>query len=262
MGRGEATREPALHVHEAGSPGSPGVVFLHGAGASGRMWAAHMARLAERFHCLAPDLPGFGQSNRLPPASLDETGELVARLIEERVPEQRAHVVGLSWGGGVTHALLGQRPELVDHAVIAFLGDMIGMDEEGRDQLRASSRRAFRAAFMEGFRSRPPSRVEAAATCPTLLVAGARETLVRPANAALATVMPHAAAVYVPGLGHGWLARRMDLHVDMVEAWLSGRDLPCELVAEPAATAATRRLLRELGREAGHADDRPAAQPR
>lgn len=282
-----------MYVHEAGSRGSPAVVFLHGAGASGRMWATHMVRLADRFYCLAPDLPGFGQSNRLPPASLDETRGLVAGLIEERVLERRAHVVGLSWGGGVIHALLGQHPELVDHAVIdgagllswrggvlvrlgitalspflhtrpviAFLGDMIGMDEEGRDQLRASSRRAFRAAFMEGFSSRPPSRVEAAAPCPTLLVAGQQESLIRPSNAALAAVMPHAVAVYAPELGHGWLARRTDLHVDMVEAWLEDRALPADLVPEPAAPPAEERLRRELGRETGRADDRPAAQPR
>jgi pimeloyl-ACP methyl ester carboxylesterase len=288
-----ATKERTMYVHEAGSPGSPAVVFLHGAGASGRMWAAHIARLADRFHCLAPDLPGFGQSNQLSPASLDETAELVATLIGERAPARRAHAVGLSWGGGVIHALLGRDPELLDRAVIdgagilswrggvlvqlgvtalspflhtrpviAFLGDMIGMDEEGRNQLRASSRRAFRAAFMEGFGSRPPSPIEAAAACPTLLVAGEREDLIRPSNAALAAAMPRAVAVYAPGLAHGWLARRVELHVDMVEAWLTGRDLPGELIPEHRWPAAEARLLRELGRDSGHAGDRPAAQPR
>jgi pimeloyl-ACP methyl ester carboxylesterase len=282
-----------MYVHEAGDPGSPAVVFLHGAGASGRMWAAHLARLTDRFHCLAPDLPGFGQSDRLPPATLAETAELTTGLIRERVPAGRAHVVGLSWGGATIHAMLGRHPELVDRAlidgagvlswrggvlvqlgvtamspflhtrpVIAFLGNMIGMDEEGRDQLRASSRRAFRAAFMEGFSSRPPSRVEAAAACPTLLVAGEKETLIRPANAALAAVMPHALARYAPGLGHGWLARRADLHVDMVEAWLTGQPLPSDLVPEPSWPAAEERLRRELGRDIRHGDDRPAAQPR
>lgn len=43
----------AMHVHESGDPGSPAVVFLHGAGASGLMWREHMAALPG-FHCLAP----------------------------------------------------------------------------------------------------------------------------------------------------------------------------------------------------------------
>jgi pimeloyl-ACP methyl ester carboxylesterase len=292
-GRQAVTTQRTMHVDEAGTPGTPAVVFLHGAGASGRMWREHVAALAGSFHCLAPDLPGFGRSNHLPPASLDQTADLIAGLIETRVPARRAHVVGLSWGGGVSHVLLGRRPELIDRAVIDgagvlswrggilvrlgvtamapflhtrpvvdFLGDMIGMDEEGRDELRASTRRAFRAAFMEGFSPRPPSPLEAAAACPTLLVAGEGEDLVRPSNAALAAVMTHAAAVYAPGLAHGWLARRVELHFRMVEAWLTGRELPSELAPEPPAPAAVERLIRELGKETGRADDRPAAQPR
>ena len=83
-----------MYVHESGTPGSPAVVFLHGAGASGRMWREHLAKLAG-FHCLAPDLPGFGRSNQLPFLSRTVTADLVAELIATRVPARRAHVVGL-----------------------------------------------------------------------------------------------------------------------------------------------------------------------
>lgn len=37
-----------MFVHESGDPRPPAVVFLHGAGASGAMWAGHAARLADR----------------------------------------------------------------------------------------------------------------------------------------------------------------------------------------------------------------------
>ena len=47
----------------------------------------------------------------------------------------------------------------------------------------------------------------------------------------------------------------------MVEAWLTGQELPAELVPEPPAPAAVERLLHELGEEAD-VDDRRAAQPR
>jgi pimeloyl-ACP methyl ester carboxylesterase len=53
------------YVHESGALGSPAVVFLHGAGVSGRMWREQMRHLSG-FYCLAPDFPGFGRSNRLP----------------------------------------------------------------------------------------------------------------------------------------------------------------------------------------------------
>jgi pimeloyl-ACP methyl ester carboxylesterase len=86
-----------LHVHESGTPGSPAIVFLHGVGNSGGMWASHRAGLTG-YHCLAPDLPGFGRSNRVPWRSRIHTAELVADLIAHRVPARRAHVVG-GWRG-------------------------------------------------------------------------------------------------------------------------------------------------------------------
>jgi hypothetical protein len=63
--------------------------------------------------------------------------------------------------------------------------------------------------------------------------------------------MPHATARFAPGLPHGWLAREPQLHVRMVEAWLTGQELPSELRPEPPSPAALERLLRELGDEAG-----------
>jgi pimeloyl-ACP methyl ester carboxylesterase len=264
-----------MHVRESGASGSDAVVFLHGAGASGRMWREHMARLTA-FHCLAPDLPGFGRSNRQACPSRTETADLVAELIETHVPTRRAHVVGLSWGGGVAHALLERHAHLVDRAVIdgagllawwgngpflagiavitpflhtrpviALLGSFIGMDEEGRDDLRAASPKAFRRAFVEGFHVQP-SHAEIEASCPTLLVAGESETVVRPSNAAQATLMTDAIAMYAPGGRHGWVARQTDLHIRMVETWLTGQELPSELMAEPPSPSALERMRREV----------------
>jgi pimeloyl-ACP methyl ester carboxylesterase len=281
-----------MYIHEAGTPGSPAVVFLHGAGASGLMWRHHLEGLSDRFHCLAPDLPGFGRSNQLPPLTIDETADAVVELIETRVPGRRAHVVGLSWGGGVTHRLLGRNPELVDRAVIdcagvltsrggslfllgitavspflhtppvvALFSRMIGMDEVGRADLRTASRRAFRRAFVEGFKG-GVSPVEMSAPCPTLLTAGETEGAIRPSNAAQAALMPHAAARYAPGVGHGWIGRRPELHVRMVDAWLTGRELPAELQPEAAWPAALERMRRELETERRRYGQQPAGQPR
>ena len=137
-------------------------------------------------------------------------------------------------------------PFLHTRPVIALFGGIIGMDEVGRDELRALSRRAFRCAFVEGFTPRPPFRVEIGVTCPTLLVAGEKEALIRTSNAALAAVMPHAVARFAPGLAHGWLARATELHVRMVEAWLTGQELPPELAPEPPSPEATLRLREAL----------------
>lgn len=53
---------------EAGDPADPDLVLLHGvhAAASNAEFHAVFEDLAERYHVLAPDLPGFGQSDRPP----------------------------------------------------------------------------------------------------------------------------------------------------------------------------------------------------
>jgi pimeloyl-ACP methyl ester carboxylesterase len=284
------TTPGGMYVHESGDPAAPTVVFLHGGGVSGRMWRDHMVRLT-RFHCLAPDLPGFGRSSHLPPRSRAETADVIAELIGSRAAAGRAHVVGLSWGGGVAHALLGRHPGLVDRVVIdgagvlpwwgnrpfllaitaispflhtrpvvAALAATVSMDEVGREDLRTASRRAFREAFVEGFKGGISSE-EAEAPSPTLLVAGEKERVVRESNAAQAALMPNAVARFAPGLGHGWLGRDLELHLRMVEAWLTDGELPSGLLPEPRSPAGEERMRRLLERTA-EAEAAPAASRR
>jgi pimeloyl-ACP methyl ester carboxylesterase len=282
-----------VHVHESGTPGTPAIVFVHGGGPDGRMWSLHLERLARTFHCLAPDLPGFGQSQQLAPLSLAQTADLLAELIATRVPARRAHVVGLSYGGSVVIALLERHPDRVDRAVVdgaavlptwggwgdrlvelgaiavspiidtgpvATLLGAVGLGELGRE-LRSASPRAFRRAYREGFTA-PLTRALLAAPCPTLFVAGEKEETVRASNAALAALMLHATARYLPGLSHAWFAWRHELHIQMVAAWFSGEALPAELTSEPPSPSAVERVLRLLPGPEPDAHERPGWQPR
>ena len=260
-----------MYVDESGTPGAPAIVFIHGAGQSGRIWAEHMERLTE-FHCLAADLPGFGHSNQLPAMSLAETADLLAELIEARIPTGRASVVGISSGGATIHHLLGRHPDRVERAIIdgapaypriraarrSFWSAMsmllhtrlwkpIMGDVWDPADLRDASRRAFRRTVAECFR--PFAVIDA--PCPTLLVAGEKETGpsdffidTRRSNAALAELMPTAEARFAPGLFHCWQLKAPDLHIRMVEAWVSGQELPSELRPEPAPPTATVERLR------------------
>ena len=268
-----------MYVEESGTPGSPAIVFIHGAGQSGREWHEHMARLPD-VHCLAPDLPGFGRSNQLPSASFSQTADLIAKLIEQRVPARRASVVGISSGGMIIHALLRRHPDRVERAIIdgtpvrarsrrlvalLFLlapfihtRPVLALNRDTHDpaDLRAASRRAFGRAIAECFRT--SATIDA--PCPTLLIAGEMEAGLqgadtRETNAALATLMPHGEAWYAPGLFHCWQRVTPDLHIRTVEAWVSGQALPTELRREPAPTpeaidrvrAMTRRGRRSVG---------------
>jgi pimeloyl-ACP methyl ester carboxylesterase len=278
-GRGNDLADEARgdwHLRESGDPGSPVVVFLHGAGLSGRMWADHMATLTN-FHCLAPDFPGCGMSNQIPWTSRNDAADHVAGLIKRRVPTGRAHVVGISLGGAVAHSLLARHSDLVDRvvidgsgvlpswnnrlfligiaaiapflhtrAVIAALSRSVGqIPEADRAEIRVASRRDFWRSYADALGTRA-TRAEVDAACTTLLVAGEKETVVRQSNAALAALMAHTTARFVPGLGHGWLGSRMDLHLAMVEAWLTRETVPNGLQPERPWPDAVRRLRREL----------------
>ncbi|MGH8295431.1 MAG: alpha/beta fold hydrolase [Steroidobacteraceae bacterium] len=52
-----------IFYREAGSPGAPKLLLLHGFPSASHMFRDLMPLLADRFHIVAPDLPGFGQSD-------------------------------------------------------------------------------------------------------------------------------------------------------------------------------------------------------
>jgi pimeloyl-ACP methyl ester carboxylesterase len=235
-----------------------------------------MARLSA-FHCLAPDFPGYGMSNRLRWTSSVDAADYVANLIASRIPAGHAHVVGISLGGAVAHTLLARHADVLDRviidgagilpwwgngpyllfiaaiapflhtqAVIGALSRSVGrIPESDQAELRVASRLAFLKSLADA-RGTRASRTEVRAVCPTLLVAGEKETAVRRSNAALAAVMPRAVARYVTGLGHGWLGTKMELHIDMVEAWLTTEQSPVALLAERPSPATASALPREL----------------
>ncbi|MBP0590191.1 alpha/beta hydrolase [Paraburkholderia sp. LEh10] len=52
-----------VFYREAGRPGAPKLLMLHGFPSSSHMFRDLIPLLSERFHIVAPDLPGFGQSD-------------------------------------------------------------------------------------------------------------------------------------------------------------------------------------------------------
>jgi pimeloyl-ACP methyl ester carboxylesterase len=90
----------------------PTIVFLHGTRLTGASWAAQVAALGERFHCLTPDLPGHGDAADIP-FTVEGAARRVAELIEREAHGGRAILVGLSLGGYVAMAAAADWPERV-----------------------------------------------------------------------------------------------------------------------------------------------------
>jgi haloalkane dehalogenase len=55
-----------LHYRVAGDPAAPPLLLLHQSPSSSAMYEAIMDRLADRYYLVAPDSPGFGNSDPLP----------------------------------------------------------------------------------------------------------------------------------------------------------------------------------------------------
>ena len=72
-----------VFYREAGAPGAPKLLLLHGFPTAGHMFRDLIPRLADRFHIVAPDLPGFGNSDMPNGANtFDRVAETIDRLTE------------------------------------------------------------------------------------------------------------------------------------------------------------------------------------
>src|SRR3972149_6916750 len=71
MIRDVVTVTPGVRIHYRRDGSGPGMVLLHGYPQTGHMWRKVMPALAERFTVVAPDLRGYGDSDR-PPAGYDK----------------------------------------------------------------------------------------------------------------------------------------------------------------------------------------------
>jgi pimeloyl-ACP methyl ester carboxylesterase len=165
-----------LRVAIAG--GGPPVVLLHGLFVDHSTWDGVAEALARDFHLVAPDLPGFGESEKPSPGrfsyGVDAFAEAIADLYAG-LGLGRAAVVGHALGGAVAMTLAARHPELVERLVLAApLCEPANFDLRSRIGLfplvggfvfkqlwsRASFRSFFRATMLASPGSVPPGRID------------------------------------------------------------------------------------------------------
>ena len=107
----------ALAYHRAGD--GPPLVLLHGGWSDGRAWRPQLTGLSDAFDVIAWDTPGCGGSDELPGRPmLADYADAVADLIVA-LDVGRAHLCGLSFGGGLALAVYQRHPELVRSLIAA-----------------------------------------------------------------------------------------------------------------------------------------------
>ncbi|WP_280296158.1 4,5:9,10-diseco-3-hydroxy-5,9,17-trioxoandrosta-1(10),2-diene-4-oate hydrolase [Nocardia abscessus] len=94
-----------LHYHEAGVGNGPTIVLLHGGGPGASSWsnfARNIPVIAEHFHVLAVDQPGYGRSDKPTehPQYFVHSASALKDLLDHLEITSRVHLLGNSLGGG------------------------------------------------------------------------------------------------------------------------------------------------------------------
>ncbi len=110
-----------LTVHHIyGGKGKPPVLFVHGLGSSGYIeWRFNLPVIARRHRVLAPDLPGFGRTDKPRGGryGIAFFARTLASYLDDR-GSRSAVVVGTSMGGRVALELALRAPGRVDRLVL------------------------------------------------------------------------------------------------------------------------------------------------
>ena len=105
-----------LSVLEAGDPAGEPVVLLHGFPELSHSWRHQLPALAEAgYHAVAPDLRGYGASDRPTAVEAYAAKALVGDVagLIRALGHESAHVVGHDWGGSLAWGLAGNAPGAV-----------------------------------------------------------------------------------------------------------------------------------------------------
>jgi pimeloyl-ACP methyl ester carboxylesterase len=126
-----------VYAHDdTASANAPTIVMLHGFTGSKENWFPVARLLRERYRVIVPDLPGWGESNRIENADYGflAQSERVARFLDAVSPEEPVVLLGHSMGGGVAALTAARHPErvarvgLVDAAGVRFHDNRFGLD--------------------------------------------------------------------------------------------------------------------------------------
>jgi pimeloyl-ACP methyl ester carboxylesterase len=147
-----------IFYREAGPDNAPVILLLHGFPSSSRMFETLMPLLADRYHLVAPDYPGFGNSQAPSPETFSYTFAAIADIVDAFTASLHLDRYALyvqDYGGPVGYRLAVAHPE----RVTALIVQNAVAHEEGLGRLKAArqgfwaDRAANEASYRDGLAS-------------------------------------------------------------------------------------------------------------
>lgn len=144
MIRGVVRMRDGVRIHYRRLGQGPSMVLLHGFPQTGHMWRKVVPALAERFTVVAPDLRGYGDSDR-PPAGYDKR-TMAADITEviQALGLGQVILVGHDRGARVAHRFALDHPALLTHLVLLDIAPTYDIFERLNQQ---SARRVWHWLF-------------------------------------------------------------------------------------------------------------------
>jgi pimeloyl-ACP methyl ester carboxylesterase len=110
-----------IFYREGGSPDDPTILLLHGFPTSSHMFRNLISVLSDRFHLVAPDYPGFGNSSMPRVDEFKYTFDRLSQIIEkftDRLGLERYSLYVMDYGAPVGFRLAVKHPERVETLIV------------------------------------------------------------------------------------------------------------------------------------------------
>jgi len=111
----------SIFYREAGPKDAPTILLLHGLPSSSRMFEPLFARLADRYHLIAPDYPGFGHSDWPDSKQFAYTFDHIASVMDqftEAIGLQQYTLYMQDYGGPVGFRMAMAHPKRVQALIV------------------------------------------------------------------------------------------------------------------------------------------------
>jgi pimeloyl-ACP methyl ester carboxylesterase len=111
----------SIFYRETGDPANPKLILLHGFPSSSHQYRNLISTLSDHFHVIAPDYPGFGNSDLPSPDEFDYTFDRLSEIMEHFLMVIGFTRFGLymqDYGGPVGFRIITRHPEWLEWLVI------------------------------------------------------------------------------------------------------------------------------------------------
>jgi pimeloyl-ACP methyl ester carboxylesterase len=110
-----------IFYREAGSRSNPTILLLHGFPTSSHMFRNLMPALADRFHLVAPDYPGYGNSSMPTVSEFDYTFDHLAEIMEKFITAiglQQYSLYVMDYGAPIGYRIAAKYPERMEALIV------------------------------------------------------------------------------------------------------------------------------------------------